>query len=149
MFVDSVIMYNKRSHDNTICSVLIASCANFTFLRFALLQVCVSASTIVLYAIIGLLTLHICSCLYIYILRLCFKTVNINLSDVNGNIIIQATLATSPLESDWFKVYELVADSNANANSSMYTNIEGSYVYMRAKVEDFSQGVVNFVKLSY
>jgi len=77
------------------------------------------------------------------------QTVNINLSDVNGNIIIQATLATSPLETDWFKVYELVAVSNANANSSMYTNIEGSYVYMRAKVEDFSQGVVNFVKLSY
>ena len=77
------------------------------------------------------------------------QTVNINLSDVNGNIIIQATLATSPGEGDWFKVYELVADSNANANATMYTNIEGSYVYMRAKVEDFSQGVVNFVKLSY
>jgi uncharacterized protein YpuA (DUF1002 family) len=77
------------------------------------------------------------------------QTVNINLSDVNGNIIIQATLATSPLETDWFKVYELEANGNANSNASMYTNIEGSYVYMRAKVEDFSQGVVNFVKLSY
>lgn len=77
------------------------------------------------------------------------QTVNINLSDVNGNIIIQATLATNPGDNDWFKVYELVADSNANANSSMYTNIEGSYVYLRAKVEDFSQGVINFVKLSY
>jgi uncharacterized protein YpuA (DUF1002 family) len=77
------------------------------------------------------------------------QTVNINLSDVHGNIIIQATLATSPLETDWFKVYELEANGNANSNASMYTNIEGSYVYMRAKVEDFSQGVVNFVKLSY
>ena len=77
------------------------------------------------------------------------QTVNINLADVNGNIIIQATLATTPTETDWFKVYELVADSNANSNASTYTNIEGSYVYMRAKVEDFSQGVVNFVKLSY
>jgi hypothetical protein len=77
------------------------------------------------------------------------QTVNINLTEVNGNIIIQATLATTPGEGDWFKVYELVADGNANSNASMYTNIEGSYVYMRAKVEDFSQGVVNFVKLSY
>jgi hypothetical protein len=77
------------------------------------------------------------------------QTVNINLSDVNGNILIQATLATDPVESDWFKVYELEANGNANANASMYTNIEGSYVYMRAKVNDFSQGVVNFVKLSY
>lgn len=77
------------------------------------------------------------------------QTVNVNLNNVHGNIVIQATLATSPGESDWFKVYELVADSNANANASTYNNIEGSYVYMRAKVEDFSQGVVNFVKLSY
>ena len=77
------------------------------------------------------------------------QTVNINLTEVYGNIIIQATLATTPTETDWFKVYELVADGNANSNASMYTNIEGSYVYMRAKVEDFSQGVVNFVKLSY
>ena len=84
-----------------------------------------------------------------YINPKALQTVNINLQDVNGNVIIQATLATNPGDNDWFKVYELVADSNANANSSMYTNIEGSYVYMRAKVEDFSQGAVNFVKLSY
>ena len=77
------------------------------------------------------------------------QTVNINLTNCTGNITIEASLATTPTSTDWFKVYELVADSNANANSSMYTNIEGSYVYMRAKVEDFSQGVVNFVKLSY
>jgi len=77
------------------------------------------------------------------------QTVNINLNQVYGNIVIQATLATTPVENDWFKVYELEANSSANENASMYTNIEGSYVYMRAKVEDFSQGVVNFVKLSY
>ena len=34
------------------------------------------------------------------------QTVNINLTEVNGNIIIQATLATTPTENDWFKVYE-------------------------------------------
>jgi uncharacterized protein YpuA (DUF1002 family) len=85
------------------------------------------------------------------------QTVNINLSDVNGNIIIQATLATSPLETDWFKVYELEANANAAANSapqiasnaSVYTNINGNFVYMRAKIVDFAGGVVNFVKLSY
>ena len=77
------------------------------------------------------------------------QTVNINLSDVNGNIIIQATLATTPVETDWFKVYELVADGNAHSNASMYTNIEGSYVYMRAKVVDFQQGIVGYIKLSY
>ena len=32
---------------------------------------------------------------------------------------------------------------------SAYTNIDGNFVYMRAKVVDFNGGVVNFVKLSY
>ena len=77
------------------------------------------------------------------------QTVNINLTNCTGNITIEASLATTPTSTDWFKVYELEANGNANANASMYTNIEGSYVYMRAKVNDFSQGVVNFVKLSY
>lgn len=85
------------------------------------------------------------------------QTVNVKLNSVTGNIVIQATLATSPTETDWFKVYELVANANATPNSapqlasnaSIYTNIEGNFVRMRAKIEDFNNGVVNFVKLSY
>lgn len=85
------------------------------------------------------------------------QTVNVKLSSVTGNIVIQATLATNPNENDWFKVYELEANANATANSapqlasnaSIYTNIEGNFVRMRAKVENFNNGVVNYVKLSY
>jgi hypothetical protein len=51
----------------------------------------------------------------------------------------------------------LEANANAAANSapqiasnaSVYTNIDGNFVYMRAKVVDFNGGLVNFVKLSY
>ena len=85
------------------------------------------------------------------------QTVNVKLTAVTGNIVIQATLATSPSDRDWFKVYELEANANATPNSapqlasnaSIYTNIEGNFVRMRAKIEDFNNGVVNFVKLSY
>jgi hypothetical protein len=86
------------------------------------------------------------------------QTVNLNLLGVTGNIVIEASLATSPNnDTDWFKVYELEANINAPANSapqlasnaSVYTNIEGNFVYMRAKVEDFAYGIVNYVKLSY
>ena len=86
------------------------------------------------------------------------QTVNISLTDVTGNIVIQASLATSPsVEADWFKVYELEANANAasnsaplaNSNASIYTNVVGNFVYMRAKVTDFKGGAVNFVKLSY
>jgi hypothetical protein len=85
------------------------------------------------------------------------QTVNLKLNEVTGNIVIQATLATSPLDADWFTVYRLEANSNAApntapklaSNASSYTNIEGNFVQMRAQVQDFTNGVVQFIKLSY
>jgi len=85
------------------------------------------------------------------------QTVNISLTNVTGNIVIEASLASVPTSNDWFKVYELEANANGggnsepvvNSNASTYTNITGNFVYLRAKVEDFDGGVVNFVKLSY
>lgn len=85
------------------------------------------------------------------------QTVNYKLSGVTGNIVIEASLATTPASNDWFKVHEVVANANATANSapqlasnaSAYTNIQGNFVFLRAKVEDFQGGIVQFIKLSY
>ena len=85
------------------------------------------------------------------------QTVNFKLSNVTGNIVIEATLAAEPGSNDWFRVYKAVANGTASANTevevtsnaSAYTNIEGNFVYIRAKIEDFSAGQVQFVKLSY
>jgi hypothetical protein len=85
------------------------------------------------------------------------QTVQYSLTDCTGNIIIEASLASSPTNDDWFKVFALEANANAAANSEpllasnarSYTNIEGNFVYIRAKVEDFEGGGVNFIKVSY
>lgn len=85
------------------------------------------------------------------------QTINVRATGLTGNIVVEASLATTPTDKDWFKVYELVANANAPANSasqlasnaSVYTNIEGNFVYMRAKIVDFDGGTLNFVKLSY
>lgn len=85
------------------------------------------------------------------------QTVNISLTNCTGNIVLEATLATTPGDNDWFKVYELEANAYAPSNTApqiasnarMYTNVEGNFVYMRAKVEGFSNGGVNYIKLSY
>jgi hypothetical protein len=85
------------------------------------------------------------------------QTVNIKLTDCSANIVIEATLDSNSSNAQWFTVYELVANANAasgsepydSSNASIYTNIEGNFVYMRAKIVDFAGGVVNFVKLSY
>jgi hypothetical protein len=85
------------------------------------------------------------------------QTVNIKLTQCSANIVIEATLNSNVSSAEWFKVYELVANANSAtgsdtfdaSNASIYTNIEGNFVYLRAKIEDFAGGVVNFVKLSY
>lgn len=86
------------------------------------------------------------------------QTVNTRVSGMTGNIVVEATLASDPnTNTDWFKVYEFSANANAIANSepqlasnaSVYTNIEGNFVYMRAKIVDFLGGTVQYVKLSY
>lgn len=85
------------------------------------------------------------------------QTVNINLAGVTGNIVIQATLATLPVDTDWFNVYKLEANAGAPANSqgnvnaflNEAINVDGNFVWMRAKIEDFAGGIVQYVKLSY
>lgn len=85
------------------------------------------------------------------------QTVNYSLSGVTGNIVIEASLASTPGVNDWFKVYTLEANAGATSssepqiasNASAYTNVEGNFVYLRAKVEDFVGGTVQYVKLSY
>jgi hypothetical protein len=81
------------------------------------------------------------------------QTVNLSLTNMTGNIVIQATLSNpATLDTQWFDVYELDANANSsgdNSNASTYTNVTGNFVYMRAKIVDFQAGVVNFVKLSY
>jgi hypothetical protein len=85
------------------------------------------------------------------------QTLNLRLTECTGNIVLEATLASSPTDTDWFKVYELEANANAPSNSagyiasnaSLYSNVEGNFVYVRAKIVDFDGGVVNYVKISY
>jgi hypothetical protein len=79
------------------------------------------------------------------------QTISYSFTNVTGNLEIEATLASSPTSGDWFKVYELEADNNSNTNSTLtsYQNITGNFVYIRAKVADFANGVVQYVKITY
>ena len=79
------------------------------------------------------------------------QTISYSFTNVTGNLEIEATLASSPTSGDWFKVYEVEADNNSNTNSTLtsYQNITGNFVYIRAKVADFANGVVQYVKLTY
>jgi hypothetical protein len=79
------------------------------------------------------------------------QTISYSFTNVTGNLEIEATLASSPTSDDWFKVYEVEADNNSNTNSTInaYQNITGNFVYIRAKLVNFSSGVIQYVKLTY
>jgi hypothetical protein len=86
------------------------------------------------------------------------QTVNLSCEQVTGNIVVEASLASQPsVDSDWFQVYFFEANANApantqpqiNSNASVYTNIIGNFVYLRASIQDFGGGIVDYVKVSY
>jgi len=61
-----------------------------------------------------------------------------------GLLSIQATLASNPIEADWFDLFEfnLTADSNTRGMT-----LSGNYVYLRAKVTNRVAGSVDKVLL--
>ena len=61
-----------------------------------------------------------------------------------GLLSIQATLASTPVEADWFDLFEfnLTADSNTRGMT-----LSGNYVYLRAKVANRVAGSVDKVLL--
>ena len=79
------------------------------------------------------------------------QTVSYNFSEVTGNLVIEGTLASTPVDGDWFKVLEVSANNsaNVNSNSNAYTNVTGNFTYMRALLKDFNNGTVQNVKVSY
>jgi len=79
------------------------------------------------------------------------QTVTYKFTEVTGNLVIEGTLASTPVDSDWFQVTSITANNSANinANASAYQNLTGNFTYMRAKINDFNNGTVQYVKISY
>lgn len=74
------------------------------------------------------------------------QTISYKLTGVTGNIVIEASLDSNTGNANWFNV--LTVEAN-NTTISAFENVEGSFVYIRAKIEDFDSGTVQFVKASY
>lgn len=66
-------------------------------------------------------------------------------SEFEGNCKIQASLVTSPGVSDWFDVYTIDTVNEKNG----YHNINGNFVWIRAKVTNWTDGPINLATVSY
>lgn len=82
-----------------------------------------------------------------------FHTVQYVFTNFVGKIKIQATLAIDPQEKDWFSLpeteLELEEDENNLEAKSVARNFTGNYVWLRAVIENWSQGSVNKILLSH
>jgi hypothetical protein len=78
------------------------------------------------------------------------QTLTWNLVLFLGIINVQATLVDSPTEDDWFTVYSIDSVTIPVALTQVsYYNIQGNFVWMRAKIENFTAGDILNVKVSY
>ena len=96
-----------------------------------------------------------------------FHTVQVNIHEFIGKIEMQGTLAPAPQESDWFAVQlgtnnmsvdttGLLTEENissieyrfATTNINSY-NFTGNYVWVRAKVSDWTDGTVNSIRINH
>ena len=80
-----------------------------------------------------------------------FHTVQYTLTGFLGTVNIQATLAIDPTDSDWFTVYTqtyTVVNDEGHTGTHL-TNFTGNYVWVRAYIENWTDGTVNSIKLNH
>jgi hypothetical protein len=81
-----------------------------------------------------------------------FHTVQYNVTGFIGEISIQATLATTPTDADWFTItassHTSIATDSATSDGSFLKNFVGNYVWVRATAT-FTDGSINSILLNH
>ena len=71
-----------------------------------------------------------------------------------GTIMMQGTLAGTPVETDWVDITTTEhtatsADSTINRDGAYLYNFDGNFVWIRVKVTNFTDGTVNYIRVNY
>lgn len=81
-----------------------------------------------------------------------FHTVQYNVTGFIGTIVMQATLATTPADEDWFTLSGTTHTSTATdtdeSDGSFLKNFTGNYVWVRATAT-YTDGTVNSILLNH
>ena len=72
-------------------------------------------------------------------------TFSYKVTGFTGVIKIQATLATTPSETDWFDTDTNIGDGVMPYTGSSYANVTGNFVWIRIAVVNFTAGTINKV----
>ena len=78
------------------------------------------------------------------------QTIAFYLNGFQGRIKLEATLESDPTEdSDWFRVYDVDYTDSSEGSINFSTNITGNFVWMRARIEEFTGGTITKIMMSY
>lgn len=70
------------------------------------------------------------------------------INNFRGSIVMQATLANVPTDSDWFDIDGTAVEYTSTFHSNVYHNFSGNYVWIRAKVV-VSSGVLQAIHYNH
>lgn len=81
-----------------------------------------------------------------------FHTVQYNVTGFIGSIEMQATLATTPVDADWFTIsgteHTSIATETDNSDGSFLKNFTGNYVWVRATAT-YTDGSISSILLNH
>lgn len=95
------------------------------------------------------------------------QTVAFKLTNFVGTVTLQASLAVSPTDNDWFPVNLLTGrfnidttglaipadktaiSSSAGTSTTEVYNFEGNYLWLRGRISSFTAGTVNGITINY
>jgi hypothetical protein len=76
------------------------------------------------------------------------QTITYRLNEVQANISIQATLNDLPEQAQWFDLHSF--NDGSTVHTGIYsTNLNGNFVWLRARVEFFEGGTIESITANY
>ena len=77
-------------------------------------------------------------------------TVQTRVTSLVATVKLQATLATTPADTDWVDIETVVNGDGSTAITQGYlTNFTGNYVWIRVAVTNFTAGTINTIILGH
>ena len=76
-----------------------------------------------------------------------FHSVQYTVEGFIGEVVVQATLVIDPTDDDWFDV--IAHQFQQTTDISRIANFTGNYVWIRAKVNNWTDGTVNSIILNH
>ena len=77
------------------------------------------------------------------------QTITFSVTAFEGDMFLEACLDDNPAEANWFNTYIYGDGSTIPLTDYHPATVTGNFTWMRANVEDFSQGTITKLMLSY